>query len=97
MALGLILSLGGNLDLENNKTLSEVLKLHPSQWLRQYISYLFLHFNILELHYHIHDMVILYLNMLRIVMEHWILCQLHTTQVVTMYASSIQLEIKYIR
>ena len=34
------LSLGGNLYLENTKLLPEVLKLHPSQWLRQHISYL---------------------------------------------------------
>ena len=35
------LSLGGNLDLENNKSLPEVLKLHSIQWLRQHIIYLF--------------------------------------------------------
>ena len=71
------LSLGGNLDLENTKLLPEVLKLHPSQWLCQDISYLFLCRNILELHYsplhHILDIVILDLDMLRLVMEHWIL------------------------
>ena len=66
------LSLGGSLDLENTKSLSEVLELQPSQWLRQYISYLFLRRNIQELH-HISDIVIFYLNMLRPVMEHWIL------------------------
>ena len=71
------LPLGGNLDLENTKLLPEVLELHPSQWLHQYISYLFLLRNILELHcsplYHIPDIVILDLNMLRLVIEHWIL------------------------
>ena len=71
------LSLGGNLDLENTKIFPEVLKLQPSQWLRQHISYMFLHRNILELHYspmhHIPDIVILDLDMLRLVMEHWIL------------------------
>ena len=68
------LSLAGNLDLENTKLLPELLKLHSSQWLRQYISYMFLHRNILELHYsllhHIPDIVILDLNMIRLVMEH---------------------------
>ena len=68
------LSLGGSLDLENTKSLSEVLKLHPSQWLHQYISYLFLHCNIQELHcsslHHIPDIVILDLDMLQLVMEH---------------------------
>ena len=29
-----LLSLGGSLNLENTKSLSEVLKLQPSQWLR---------------------------------------------------------------
>ena len=71
------LSLGGNLELENAKLLAEVLKLWSSQWLHQYISYMFLHHNILELHYsslhHILDIVILDLDILRLVMEHWIL------------------------
>ena len=62
------LSLGGNLYLENTKLLPEVLELYPSQWLHQYISYLFLRRNILELHYsslhHIPDIVILDLDML---------------------------------
>ena len=68
------ISLGGNLDLENTKLLPELLKLQPSQWLHQYISYLFLCRNILQLHYsplhHIPNIVILDLNMLRLVMEH---------------------------
>ena len=42
------LPLGRNLDFENTNLLPKVLKLHPSQWLRQHISYLFLHHNILE-------------------------------------------------
>ena len=65
---------------------SEVLELHPIQWLHQYISYLFLRCNILELHYsllhHIPDIVILDLNMLRLIMEHQVLQQLHATPVV---------------
>ena len=56
------LPLGGNLYLENTKLLPEVLKLHSGQWLSQDISYLFVHRNILELHYsslhHIPDIVI---------------------------------------
>ena len=32
MDMGLITSLGGNLDLENTKLLPEVLKLHSTQW-----------------------------------------------------------------
>ena len=45
------LPFGGNIDLENTKLLPEVLKLHPIQWLHQYISYLIVCHNILELHY----------------------------------------------
>ena len=70
-------SLGGNLDLENNELLPEVLKLQPSQWIRQHIRYLIIRRNILELHcsplHHIPDIVVLDLDMLRLVMEHWIL------------------------
>ena len=71
------LSLGGNLDMENTKLLPKVLELQPSQWLHQYINYLFLYRNILEFHFshlhHIPNIVILDLDMLRLVMEHWIL------------------------
>ena len=62
------LPFGGNLDLENTKLLLEVLKLHSIQWLSQHISYLFVHRNILELHYtslhHIPDIVIFGLDMI---------------------------------
>ena len=71
------LPLGRNLYLENTKLLPDVLKLHPSQWLSQHISYLFVRRNILELHccslHHIPSIMILDLNMLRLVMEYWIL------------------------
>ena len=71
------LPFGRDLNLENTKLLPEVLKLQPHQWLHQYISYLFLHHNILELHgsplHHIPDIVIPDLYKLRLVMEHWIL------------------------
>ena len=67
------LPLGRDLDLENTKLLPEVLKLHSVQWLSQYISYLFVHHNIPELHssslHHILDIVIFDLDMLRLVME----------------------------
>ena len=95
------LPIGRNLDLENTKLLPEVFKIHPSQWLRQHISYLFVCHNILERHYsslhHIPDIVIFDLDKLRLVMEHWVLIQLHTTLVIIIYTSSIQLEIKQIR
>ena len=67
-------SLGGNLNLENTKILLEVFKLHSVKWLSQHISYLFIHRNILELHYsslhHIPHILIFDLNMLQLVMEH---------------------------
>ena len=67
------LSLGGSLDLENTKSLYEVLELQSRQWLHQYIIYLFLRRNIQELHcsslHHIPDIVILDLDMLRLVMK----------------------------
>ena len=63
--------------MENTNPLPEVLKLQHSQWLPQHIRYMFLCCNILEIHcsplHHIHDIVILDLDMLRLVMEHWIL------------------------
>ena len=71
------LPLERDLDLENTKLLPKVLKLHSGQWLHQHINYLIIRRNILELHcsalHHIPDIVILDLDMLRIVMEHWIL------------------------
>ena len=71
------LPFGGNLDLENTNILAEVLKLHPSQWLCQHINYLFVRRNILELHcsplHNIPDIVILDLDMIRLVMEPWVL------------------------
>ena len=71
------LPLGGNLDLENTKLLLEVFKLHSGQWFSQHISYLFVHHNILELHFsslhHIPNIVIFDLDMLRLVMEQWVL------------------------
>ena len=92
------LPFGENLDLNNTKLLPEVLKLHSGEWLSQHISYLFIRCNILELHcsplHHIPDIVIFDLDMLRLVMEHRVLRQLHTTLVVAIYTSSIQLEIK---
>ena len=77
--------------MENTKLLPEVLKLHSGQWLCQHISYLIVHRNILELHcsslHHIPDIMILDLDMLQLVMEYWILSQLYTTLVVTVYTN----------
>ena len=95
--MDLSLPLGGNLDLENTKLLPEVLKIHSSQWLSQHINYLFIHRNILELHFsslcHIPDIVILDLDMLRHVMEHWVLRQLHATLVVAIYILFLHIDL----
>ena len=95
------LSLGGNLDLENTNLLPEVLKLPPRQLRCQYISYMLVRRNILELHcsslHHIPDIVVLDLDMLQLFMEHRVLRQLHTTLVDIIYTSTIQLEIKQIK
>ena len=62
------LPLRGNLDLEKTKLLPEVFKLHSGQWISQHINYLFVHRNIMELHYsslhHIPDIVIFDVDML---------------------------------
>ena len=87
------LPFGGNLNLENTKFLSQVFKLHSGQWLSQHISYMFVRRNILQCHcsflHHIHDIVIFDLYMLQLVMEHWVVQQLHTTLVVAIYTSRI--------
>ena len=92
------LPFGGKINLENTKLLPEVLKLHSSQWPSQHINYMFICRNILELHcsslHHIPHIVIFDLDMLQLVMEHWVLRQLHTTLVVVIYTSSIKLEIE---
>ena len=87
------LPLGGNLDLENTKLLPKVLKLHSGHWILQHISYLFVYHNILELHcsslYHIPDIMELDLGALLLVMEHWVLCQLHATLIAIEDASHV--------
>ena len=91
---------GGNLDLENTKLLPKVFKIHPSQWLYQHIIYLFVCCNIMELRFsplhHILDIVILDLDMLQLVMEQWVLQQLHAILVVAKDRSRIYLQIKQI-
>ena len=68
------LPLGRNLDLENTKILSEVLKLHPSQWLSQHIWKLLIYANILELYSSLlHDVTnveVLNFYVLHLIIEH---------------------------
>ena len=87
------LPLRGNLNLENTKILLELFKLHSGQWISQHINYLFVHRNILELRcsslHHIHNIVILDLDVLQFVMEHMVFEHIYTTLVVTEYASQL--------
>ena len=79
--------LGRNLDLKYTKLLSELFKLHFGQWIGQQIGYPLVCRNILELHcsslHHIPDIVGLDLNVIRLVMEHWVLRYIHKNQIVT--------------
>ena len=72
---------------ENTKLVSKVLKLHTRQRLGQHICNLLICANILELYnsplHHITNVVILNFYVLRIIMEHWVLCYLYTTLVIT--------------
>jgi hypothetical protein len=79
--------------LDHTKLVSEVHKLHFRQRLGQHVSYLLICSDILELHcstmYHISDVMVLDLDVLGLVMEHYALRQLHTTLVVTPDASHL--------
>ena len=76
-----------DIDMHNSKLVLEVLKLHSHQRLGQNIGNMLLHRHTLELQcsslHHILYIVILDLNVLRLVMEHRALRQLHTSLVVT--------------
>ena len=84
--------------LDHSKLVSEVLELHLGQRLGQHICNLLICGNILKLHssllHHITDILVLDVDVLGLVMNHWILGQLYATLVVTKDTSRIQLEIK---
>jgi hypothetical protein len=73
--------------LDNTNLVSEVLKLHMRQRLGQHICNLLIYANILDLYssplHHITNVVILYLYVLRLIMEHWVLRHLYATLVIT--------------
>ena len=73
--------------LDYTKLVSKVHKLHFLQRFGQHVNYLLICRNILELHcyplYHISDVMVPDLDELGLFIEHWALCQLHTTLVVT--------------
>ena len=76
---------------DNSKLVSEVLRLHLGQHIRE----LLICGNILELHnsllHHIMDTVVFNLSVLGLVMEHWILWQPYAALVVTINTSRIHL------
>ena len=69
------------------KLVLEVLKLHTRQRLSQHIYYLLICANILELHnsllYQVTNVLISYLYVLRLIMEHRVLHYIYTTLVIT--------------
>jgi hypothetical protein len=81
--------------LDYTKIVSKVLKLHTRQRLSKHICYLLIYANILELHnsllYHVTNVVIPDLNVLHFIMEHWVLCHLYATLVITKDHSSIHI------
>ena len=86
------------LSRDHTKLASEVLKLHPGQGLGENIRCLFFCRNILELYcsllHHVSDVVVFDPDMLRPIMEHWILGHLDATLVITPDTSRIHLLIK---
>ena len=85
-------------NMDNSKLVPKVLKLQSHQRLGQNTICLLIRRHILELHcsslHHILDIVISNLYVLRIIMEHMVLEQLHTTLVVTEYTSRLYLDIE---
>jgi hypothetical protein len=81
--------------LDYTKLVSEVLKLHTRQRLSQHICNLLICANILELYnsllHHVTIVVIPDLNVLRLIVEHWVLCHLFATLVITKDHDSIHL------
>ena len=72
---------------DNTKLVLEVLNLHTRQRISQHICYLLICANILELYnsllHHVTNVVIPDLYVLHLIMEHWVLCHLYATLVIT--------------
>jgi hypothetical protein len=72
---------------EYTKLVLEVLKLHTRQRLSQHIYNLLIYANILELDnsllYHVTNVVIPDLYVLRLIMEHWVISHLYATLIIT--------------
>jgi hypothetical protein len=73
--------------LDYTKLVSEVLKLHMRQRISQHICNLLICANILELHnsllYHVMNVVVLDLNVIHFIVEHWVLYNIYATLVIT--------------
>ena len=72
---------------ENTKVVSKVLKLYTRQRLGQHICNLLICANILELHssllYQFINLVVPDINVICLIMEHWVLCHFYATLVIT--------------
>jgi len=75
--------------LNKPKLVPEVYKLFSGQKLCKNISNFLISGDILELHcslmHHVMNEVVLYLDLNRLIMEIWILCQLHISLIITIY------------
>ena len=73
-------------------------KLHPGQRLGQYVRDLLICSNVMKLHssllHHVTNVLVFDLNMLGFIVKHQILRELDATLIITIYTSSLQLEIK---
>ena len=73
--------------MDNTNLVSEVFKLHMRQRLSQHICNLLICAHILDLYssllHHVTNVKIPYLYVLRLIMEHMVLCHLHVALVIT--------------
>jgi hypothetical protein len=73
--------------LDYTNLVSKVLKLHMRERLSQHIYNLLICANILELYsslmHHVTNLVIPDLYVIHLIMEHWVLCHLYATLVIT--------------
>ena len=73
--------------MDNTKLVSEVFKLHTRQRLSQHICNLLICAHILELYnsllHHVTNIEVSYLYVLRLIMEHGVLCLIHVSLVLT--------------
>ena len=86
--------------MNNTKIVSEVFKLHSRQRLSQHIYNMLIYAHILELYssllHHVTNVEVQDFYVLRLIMEHRVLCHLHAVLVITYNHGSLHLQIEYI-